>query len=148
VSNSRYVAPGFMLRNRVGAASSVESSAWQNGAFTKAIVEGIQQGKADLLGKGTITTSQLDAFLENRVQELTEGKQHTVMGRPPEEPDFTIPGAQAMKAIFPNITAITEESGALPLRNLHHKTSLQARPQKVAHLIKRQSFHLEHRLEL
>ena len=76
---------------------SVESSAWQNGAFTKALIEGIQQGNAagrdtrgDLLRNGTITTSQLDAFLEQRVQELTEGKQHPVMGRPPEEPDFTI----------------------------------------------------------
>jgi len=74
---------------------SVESSAWQNGAFTKAIVEGIEQGKADLSGEGTITTSELDFFLEKRVRELTDDKQHPVMGRPPEEPDFTI--AQAHK---------------------------------------------------
>jgi WD40 repeat protein len=74
---------------------SVESSEWGNGAFTKAIVEGIERGKADLFGEGTITTSELDAFLEKRVQQLTDGKQHPVMGRPPEEPDFTI--AQARK---------------------------------------------------
>jgi uncharacterized caspase-like protein len=74
---------------------SVESGAWQNGAFTKALIEGIQQGKADLTGEGTITTSELDYFLGKRVQQLTEGKQHPVMGRPPGEPDFTI--AQARK---------------------------------------------------
>jgi hypothetical protein len=69
---------------------SVESSAWGNGAFTKAIIEGIQEGRADLAREGTVTTSELDFFLERRVQQLTEGKQHPVMGRPPEEPDFTI----------------------------------------------------------
>jgi uncharacterized caspase-like protein len=78
-----------------GRESSMESSTWQNGAFTKAIVEGIAQGKADLFGEGTINTSELDAFLEKRVQQLTDGQQHPVMGRPPEEPDFTI--AQAPK---------------------------------------------------
>ena len=69
---------------------SVESSAWKNGAFTKAIVEGIDLGKADLFGEGKITTSELDAFVAKRVGELTDNKQHPVMGRPPQEPDFTI----------------------------------------------------------
>jgi uncharacterized caspase-like protein len=69
---------------------SAESSAWGNGAFTKAIVEGIQLGKADLLGDGFITTSSLDTFVEHRVRALTEDKQNPVMGRPPDEPDFAI----------------------------------------------------------
>jgi WD40 repeat protein len=69
---------------------SIERDDWGNGAFTKAIVEGIALGKADLLGKGLITTSSLDTFVASRVQELTERKQNPVMGRPPEEPDFTI----------------------------------------------------------
>ncbi len=69
---------------------SVESSEWKNGAFTKAIVEGIDLGKADLFHEGKITTSELDAFVERRVGELTEQKQHPVMGRPPQEPDFEI----------------------------------------------------------
>ncbi len=73
-----------------GREASVESSAWQNGAFTKAIVEGIEQGKADLAMEGTITTSELDFFLAKRVRELTDDQQHPVMGRPPQEPDFTI----------------------------------------------------------
>ena len=69
---------------------SEESSTWNNGAFTKAIVEGIEQGKADLEHEGTVTTSELDFFVAKRVRELTEDKQHPVMGRPPQEPDFTI----------------------------------------------------------
>jgi Caspase domain/WD domain, G-beta repeat len=73
---------------------SVESSTWNNGAFTKAIVEGIDLGKADLFGEGKITTSELDAFVAKRVGELTEQKQHPVMGRPPQEPDFEIAAAR------------------------------------------------------
>ena len=68
---------------------SAESSAWGNGAFTKAIVEGIL-GKADLFGDGFITTSSLDSFVERRVRALTEDQQNPVMGRPPDEPDFAI----------------------------------------------------------
>ena len=67
---------------------SAESSAWGNGAFTKAIVEGIL-GKADP-GDGFITTSNLDSFVEPRVRALTEDQQNPVMGRPPDEPDFAI----------------------------------------------------------
>jgi uncharacterized caspase-like protein len=69
---------------------SAESGAWGNGAFTKAIVEGIELGKADLLRDGFITTSSLDTFVERRVRTLTEDKQNPVMGRPPDVPDFTI----------------------------------------------------------
>jgi hypothetical protein len=45
-------------------------------------------GKADLEHEGTITTSELDYFLSKRVRELTDDKQHPVMGR--QGPDFTI----------------------------------------------------------
>src|SRR5262249_52126373 len=34
---------------------SMEREEWRNGAFTKAIIEGLAEGKADLLHKGTIT---------------------------------------------------------------------------------------------
>jgi hypothetical protein len=79
-----------VFASSTGRQVSAERDDWGNGAFTKAIVEGIALGKADLLGKGLITTSSLDTFVENRVQELTEGKQNPVMERPPEEPDFAI----------------------------------------------------------
>jgi WD40 repeat protein len=72
-----------------GSEVSIESSAWKNGAFTKALVEGVEQGKA-AFGGDAITTSLLDAYLEKRVKELTDDDQHPVMNRPPQEPDFTL----------------------------------------------------------
>jgi Caspase domain len=79
-----------VFASSTGRQLSAESSDWGNGAFTKAIVEGIQLGKADLLGDGFITTSSLDTFVEHRVRVLTEDRQNPVMGRPPDEPDFAI----------------------------------------------------------
>ena len=76
-----------VFASSTGRQLSAESSEWGNGAFTKAIVEGIQLGKADLLGDGFITTSSLDTFVEHRVRVLTEDRQNPVMGRPPDEPD-------------------------------------------------------------
>jgi hypothetical protein len=50
----------------------------------------IDLGNADLFGEGKIIASELDAFVAKRVGELTDNKQYPVMGRPPQEPDFTI----------------------------------------------------------
>lgn len=69
---------------------SFERSDWRNGAFTRAIVEGIEDGGADLYGNGTITISALDAFVVHRVKQLTDGKQHPVMTRPKLVSDFPI----------------------------------------------------------
>lgn len=68
---------------------SLERPEWGHGAFTKALIEGFG-GKADLLHKGTVTTATLDAYLEDRVKELTGGLQHPVMTRPKTVPDFPI----------------------------------------------------------
>ena len=69
---------------------SFERDTWQHGAFTKALIEAIGQGKADIMKKGTITTATLDAFLAERVKELTDGRQHPTMTRPKTVPDFPI----------------------------------------------------------
>ncbi|MGP0060472.1 MAG: caspase family protein [Beijerinckiaceae bacterium] len=69
---------------------SVENDEWKHGAFTKALIEAIGEGKADILHKGTITTALLDAYLANRVKELTGGEQHPVMSRPDAVPDFPL----------------------------------------------------------
>jgi uncharacterized caspase-like protein len=74
----------------MGREVSLERPEWGNGAFTKAIVEGLLDGRADLLGTGTVTVSQLDAYVANRVKELTDGAQHPVMTRPPTVADFPI----------------------------------------------------------
>jgi TPR repeat protein/uncharacterized caspase-like protein/WD40 repeat protein len=69
---------------------ALERADWGNGAFTKAILEGLFEGRADLLHKGTITLSQLDAYVADRVKDLTGGVQHPIMIRPATVPDFPI----------------------------------------------------------
>ncbi len=68
---------------------SVEDASWGNGAFTKALVEGLS-GKADFLGKGRITINMLDLYLSERVKELTMGKQTPTTAKPTTVPDFPI----------------------------------------------------------
>ncbi len=72
-----------------GNQSSFEDAKWNNGAFTKALVEGIT-GRADYTGKGKITVNMLDLYLSERVKELTGGKQTPTTAKPNTVPDFPI----------------------------------------------------------
>jgi uncharacterized caspase-like protein len=78
-----------VFASSTGRQVSVESGALGNGAFTKAVVEGIEFGDA-ARRDGLITTSTLDSYVVSRVGELTDNQQTPVMQRPPEEPDFAI----------------------------------------------------------
>lgn len=68
---------------------SLEDPRWQNGAFTKALVEGIN-GKADYTGRGSITVNMLDLYLAERVKELTDGQQTPATAKPSTVPDFPV----------------------------------------------------------
>ncbi|HEY6292214.1 MAG TPA: caspase family protein [Terriglobia bacterium] len=68
---------------------SLEDPKWQNGAFTKALVEGID-GKADYTGRGEITINMLDLYLAERVKELTDGQQTPATAKPSTVPDFPL----------------------------------------------------------
>jgi hypothetical protein len=68
---------------------SQESPAWKNGAFTEALLAGLD-GAADLNGNGELTPSELDGFLSTRVPELTDGAQVPVMAKPGGVPDFVL----------------------------------------------------------
>lgn len=72
-----------------GAQLSLESPEWQNGAFTKALDEGLD-GQADLFKKGRVTVSSLDAYLSDRVPTLTQGQQTPVMIKAAAVPDFPV----------------------------------------------------------
>ncbi len=72
-----------------GNQSSLEDAKWNNGAFTKALVEGFT-GKADYAGKGKITVNMLDLYLSERVKELTGGKQTPTTAKPNTIQDFPI----------------------------------------------------------
>ncbi|MGH1433340.1 MAG: caspase family protein [Lewinella sp.] len=67
---------------------SLENTEWQNGAFTKALVEGLE-GKAKA-SDGRVTCKSLDGYVTERVKTLTKGKQSPVTNFPPDTPDFTI----------------------------------------------------------
>lgn len=68
-----------------------EDDKWdRHGAFTKALIEGIGEGKASIDKTGRITIGMLDLYVEERVKELTNGTQHPVMNRPDILPDFPI----------------------------------------------------------
>lgn len=67
----------------------MEDEEWQSGAFTKAIVEGLDDN-ADLLKNGTITISSLETWMAERVKELSEGTQTPTVAKPQTVPDFPI----------------------------------------------------------
>ena len=68
---------------------SQESAVWGNGAFTKAVVEGLN-GQADFRKSGTITHKGLDFYVAERVKELTKGQQSPVSIAPQGVTDFPI----------------------------------------------------------
>jgi len=78
-----------VFASSTGRQYSLENKAWGNGAFTKALVEGVG-GRADYSGKGKITINMLDLYLSERVKELTGGKQTPTTTKPQTIPDFPI----------------------------------------------------------
>jgi WD40 repeat protein len=68
---------------------SLEDVSWNNGAFTKAVVEGLKGG-AVIAGKGKITINSLDLYISERVKELTRGQQTPTTTKPNTVQDFPI----------------------------------------------------------
>ncbi len=60
---------------------SLENNEFRQGTFTLAIVEGLS-GKADFNKDGVVYLNELDAYVTDRVKELTRGQQHPVTGKP------------------------------------------------------------------
>ena|GEM_PF-2969220 len=68
--------PGLtVMTSSSGREYSYENSKWGHGAFTKAILEGLN-GRADINGNSVINLSELNYYVTNRVKELTKGRQH------------------------------------------------------------------------
>ena len=78
-----------MFASSTGRELSMEHPDWQNGAFTKAVVEGLA-GKADYNKDGAISIKELDLYISERVKELTEKRQHPVARKPDTIPDYPI----------------------------------------------------------
>lgn len=72
-----------------GKQTSKESPSWGNGAFTKAVIEGISGGASFVSGR-PITVNMLDLYISERVKELTAGIQTPATAKPSSLPDFPI----------------------------------------------------------
>ncbi len=78
-----------VFTSSTGRQQSLEDQKWNNGAFTRALIDGLG-GKADLTGKGRITINMLDLYLSERVKELTQGRQTPTTAKPQTIQDFPI----------------------------------------------------------
>lgn len=63
-----------ILAGSAGKQLSQEADEWGNGAFTKAIIEGLR-GKANLAGTSRITPPLLHSYVSGRVKQLTNSEQ-------------------------------------------------------------------------
>lgn len=79
----------IVFTSSTGNQYSLEDKSWGNGAFTKALVEGLN-GKADVYKKGKISVKALDFYIAERVKELTKGQQSPTTIIPGSVPDFPI----------------------------------------------------------
>lgn len=71
-----------ILAASTGKEFSLEHPDWGHGAFTRAILDGLDAGRADLNQDGLIYLQELDYYLSERVKELTNGAQHPTTLKP------------------------------------------------------------------
>jgi uncharacterized caspase-like protein len=79
----------IVFASSTGTQLSQEKDEWNNGAFTKALVEGMR-GAAARPGLPAISISDLEGYVSRRVKELTDGNQRPVMAQPKTVEDFPI----------------------------------------------------------
>lgn len=79
----------IVFNSATGKQVALEDSLWGNGAFTKALIEGLS-GKAEVAGRGKITINSLDLFVSERVKQLTGGRQTPTTTKPNTVPDFPV----------------------------------------------------------
>lgn len=78
-----------VFASSTGEQYSLEDTRWRNGAFTKALVEGLS-GRADYTKDGNISINEMDLYLSERVKELTGGMQTPTTSKPDTVPDFPV----------------------------------------------------------
>jgi len=69
---------------------ALESSQWNNGVFTYALLEGLQTMHADLDGNGTVSVSELKKYISAQVQALTDGRQNPTSRKDNLSNDFIV----------------------------------------------------------
>ncbi len=71
-----------ILAASTGREFSLEHPEWGHGAFTKALLEALEQGQADYSNDGMIHLRELDLYVAERVELLTNGEQHPTTQKP------------------------------------------------------------------
>ena len=80
---------GVVMSASTGKETSHERSEWGHGAFTKALIEGLE-GKADFDMDNTVDIKEIDLFITKRVKALTNGSQHPTTEIPKTMPNFPL----------------------------------------------------------
>ena len=78
-----------VFASSTGQEESEEKDEWGNGAFTKAVIEGLS-GRADFMRAGRVTFAGLNLFVSEEVVRLTSGRQRPVFISPRGIPDFAL----------------------------------------------------------
>ncbi len=94
VDNDRFVkelqeANAVIFTSSRGKELSQESAAWKHGAFTHALIEGLQ-GKADLLKRKRVSMKELDTYVSEIVPQITNGAQHPITNTPDGYVNFPV----------------------------------------------------------
>ena len=74
-SDTRKGSGATVISSAGGAEYAMESDEWRNGLFTYVFLSGLTNNKADLNQDGVIQVSEIRAYVNQRVKELSLGKQ-------------------------------------------------------------------------
>ena len=76
------------MASAMGREFSLESNEYRHGFFTQALVEGLSGKAANK--EGVVYLTDLDAYITDRVKELTKGQQHPVTAKPTSVRSFPL----------------------------------------------------------
>lgn len=82
-------AGAITITSSTGKETSLEDPIWGNGAFTKALIEGLN-GAAAVGEEKEITYTSLSLYISRRVRKITGDRQHPTLVPTPNTPDFAI----------------------------------------------------------
>ncbi|NUQ62260.1 MAG: caspase family protein [Pirellulales bacterium] len=68
---------------------SLEDPAWGHGAFTRGLIDTFGDPASDANHDGYLSIIEMELSLDRRVKELTQGRQHPVVDRPPTVSNFS-----------------------------------------------------------
>ncbi len=80
----------IVMMATTGNGYSYEKDEWGHGAFTKSLLEGLKESKADVDADGIITIKEIDLYMTQRVKVLTNGKQKPTTEIPKSIPNFAL----------------------------------------------------------